>query len=202
MPKNRYGITLIELIVALILMFIVVLGISSIDVFSHRQVIAAERRAKLQNEATFLLEHMAKNIANATGNNNIVDQQVVNTTTITGGYDSSIQVHVAGADRISGYYDSPNHWIAYAFINNSGIVNYCGNCSDAVCSSGCNSAWESAIASRISGFAPAYDPVHSYIDMTVSTCWDITWAIGPCGGLNNPQINMTARLQMPSVSTN
>jgi Tfp pilus assembly protein PilW len=189
-----------ELIVALILMFILVLGISSIDIFSHRHVIVADHRAKLQNEATFLLEHMAKNAAKAVGNNNIADQPAVNTTTVSGGYSKSLQMFIAGDSSYS-YSYSTNHWIAYAFNSTIGRVDYCGNCSNSACSPNCNSAWE-LIASKIFGFYPSYGSTTNYIDMTVYACWDPSQSLSNCGTLDNPQINMSVRLQMPSVAAN
>ncbi|MCX5711543.1 MAG: hypothetical protein NTY47_00505, partial [Candidatus Omnitrophica bacterium] len=61
------GISVLELLIALILMSFIVLGFSSIELFSRYQVTSSDRRAKIQNEAAYVLEHMAKNIMNAIG---------------------------------------------------------------------------------------------------------------------------------------
>lgn len=61
------SITLIELIIAIILFSAIVLGFSSIDLFSRRQLLGLERQSYLQNEASILITHMAKNIQKAIG---------------------------------------------------------------------------------------------------------------------------------------
>ena len=202
MPKNRYGITLIELIVALILMFIVVLGISSIDVFSHRHVITAERRAKLQNEATFLLEHMAKNVATAVGNAN-AGQPMINTSSWPTGPFDFLRVFVAGGPHSSSYNDPSNHWIGYGFNKTPCCsMDYCGNCTDDLCSN-CKAGYEEpAIVTKIFSAGLMYDDTKNYIYINVYTCWDPSESHSSCGMFDNPAINMSAYLPMPSVATN
>jgi len=54
------GITLLELIIATILMVIVSLALLSIDTFSRHHMINSDRRSRLQNEIAFALENMNK----------------------------------------------------------------------------------------------------------------------------------------------
>lgn len=60
--------TLMEVLISLVLFSMIVLGFSSIDFFSHFHVISSDRRAKIQNEASFIIDHMTKHIGLAIGN--------------------------------------------------------------------------------------------------------------------------------------
>lgn len=61
------GITLLELIIATILMVIVSLALLSIDTFSRHHMISSDRRSRLQNEITFALENMQKYVSRGIG---------------------------------------------------------------------------------------------------------------------------------------
>lgn len=56
------SVTLFELLIAIALLSIVLLAFSSIHIFSNAHVITADRRTKLQNEVSKILEHMTKNV--------------------------------------------------------------------------------------------------------------------------------------------
>jgi Tfp pilus assembly protein PilV len=68
MNKTDKGITLVELIVAVIIVTVVILGIFSIEIFSRYHVFNADRRSRLQNEVSYSLEHMHKYVSQGTGN--------------------------------------------------------------------------------------------------------------------------------------
>jgi Tfp pilus assembly protein PilW len=68
MNKRLSGMTLIELVVAVILLSVIILAVMSIGSFGRYHLISSDRRARLQNELSFALEHMQKNIVQATGN--------------------------------------------------------------------------------------------------------------------------------------
>jgi Tfp pilus assembly protein PilW len=68
MNKRLSGVTLIELIVAVILLSVIILAVMSIDTFGRYHLIGSDRRSRLQNKVAYALEHMQKNIALATGN--------------------------------------------------------------------------------------------------------------------------------------
>jgi len=63
--------TLIELLISIVLLSLIVLGFASINVFSRYHVITSDRRAKLQNEVSYCMEHMTRNISMAFGNTEI-----------------------------------------------------------------------------------------------------------------------------------
>jgi hypothetical protein len=62
--------TLVELLIAAVLVSVIVLGLLGIDTFSRIHLSGAERRARLQNELSMILGHMHKNIAKAVGDPN------------------------------------------------------------------------------------------------------------------------------------
>lgn len=66
--KKRYtALTLLELIIAIILLGVIVIGFSSIELFSRYQVLSADRRTQVQNEVALVLEHMSKNVMQGVG---------------------------------------------------------------------------------------------------------------------------------------
>ena len=67
MKTERFAVTLLELLIAIGLFSLIVVGLSSIGTFSRHHVMSSERRVKLQNELSYALEHMSKNIQRATG---------------------------------------------------------------------------------------------------------------------------------------
>lgn len=68
MLRRHIGVTLLELLIAIVLFSIIVLGLSNIDIFSRLHVISSDRRAQLQNELSNALEHMGKRVIQGVGN--------------------------------------------------------------------------------------------------------------------------------------
>lgn len=67
MPKH--AVTLLELLIALILVAMMAVGFSSIDRFSRHHVITADYQAKLQNELAYTMQHIAKRVQVGIGDN-------------------------------------------------------------------------------------------------------------------------------------
>ena len=67
MFKKFRGISLFELIISIIIMSLIILGIYNIEAFSTSQVIDSDRRARVQNDLAYVLEHMSKYIQQANG---------------------------------------------------------------------------------------------------------------------------------------
>jgi len=59
---EREGFTLTELIVAVSLLEIVVVAVAGIDLASRRSLLLASRRARVQDEVRYAMEHMVRNI--------------------------------------------------------------------------------------------------------------------------------------------
>lgn len=211
MPRKSRGLTLIELLIALVLLSLVVLGFSSIVLFSRYHVISADRRAKLQNNLSYILEHMTKQIAKAIGNEKIdlaysvIDER----NSVSGVTDTSaVRVYVDG--NLNGQRDTvagSDYWKAYRFRNYGGqaySVNYCLECLTKACSNAnCAVAWET-LGNNITNFSiskPANADntlSYNYVDVDIAA----RWFPGQPVSVDNPEINMRTRIKMPSVSTN
>jgi len=64
---RRQAVTLIELLIAIILLSTVIMAVSSINLFSQHHTISASRRADLQNELSFVITHMGKYVTQGVG---------------------------------------------------------------------------------------------------------------------------------------
>jgi len=61
--KTKYkSLTLLELLLCLVLFSVIVLGISTLDIFGQFHAITSDRRALVQNELSFVMDHITKNI--------------------------------------------------------------------------------------------------------------------------------------------
>jgi len=61
------SLTLLELLIALSLFFVIVLAFTSIQYFIRFHLVTSERQSLLQNEISFALEHMAKFVSQGVG---------------------------------------------------------------------------------------------------------------------------------------
>lgn len=189
------SLSLIELIIAITLMALVVLGFASIDLFSRFQVLSSGRRAKAQNEASSVLEHMTKEISKAVGSAGISGQAPISNDTI--GVDTAIHAYI-DSDRDG----RGDRWIAYRFISASYEIQYCPECLGNPPCDSCLSPWGSAdeniLSQKITYFIPNYNLSDNYIDISVTACDD---PVGTCGTRDNPSVTMQTRIKMPAVST-
>jgi hypothetical protein len=60
-PKYIKTLTLAELIIAISLLAVIILGASSFDLGSRQMLRASERKTQILNEATLILDHVSKN---------------------------------------------------------------------------------------------------------------------------------------------
>ena len=213
--------TLIELIASLAILSILVIVFGIIDLFSHRNTLSADRRARVQNSASYVLEHHVKEISRAIGNE-IIDAAsggVINRGTISG--DTAIRAYVdLDASDLDASGQPPgdgqrgiggDRWIAYRFRPASAPVleRYqiwlCPDCTDASCVT-CNSGWNTNVLSRhITAVDYNYTSGNNYVDVELTACWDPNHTTTPdgCGSSdNNPSVSLRTRIKMPAVSTN
>ena len=59
------SMSLVELIIAVSLLSVVVLAFSSIELFSRHHLLSVNKRTQIQNNISYVLEHMAKEIIDA-----------------------------------------------------------------------------------------------------------------------------------------
>jgi len=214
MSKNQNrSFSLLELVISLVLVTMIVLGVTSIQTFSRNHVITSDRRARLQNQLYYLLEHTSKNLSRAIGNeviggaNSVID---INDSTGVPGETYRIKAYIDdGNGRRNASTPAEDYWIAYRYIgsgsgSNRYQVQYCGKCASKLCDI-CSFAggWET-IADNIISFIPN-KPVNplgilkdNFVAIDIKGRHDATKAID----INNPEISMSNRIRLPSVSLN
>lgn len=195
MNGRLFAVTLMELLIAIALLSVIVIGFASIDLFSRFQMVSTERRAKLQNEVTYTLEHLTKAMGKAVGNRQAAGQDPIRITPNT-----AIRINI-DTDGNS----QADTWIAYRFFRDTNPqdyqICYCSPCPDSNCDT-CPAGWE-VIAQRISEFIPTDDsPPGNYVNVRLTACWDPDGSPEACGTTGNPNVTMNTRIKAPSVSTN
>jgi prepilin-type N-terminal cleavage/methylation domain-containing protein len=192
---HKKALTLIELLIAISLLSLIVIGFSSIELFSHYQVISSDRRAGLQNEVSYALDHMAKHISQAAGNRIIAGQEPIYTNLIGGRH--AIEAHIDTNRDGQG-----DRWIAYRLVSNSGTpseehrILYCPDCPDAACAA-CN-VTEEVVCRRTQTFNIDDSAQQDYVRLRVTSRWEV----GDAVSVDNPEVTMRANIRMPAVSTN
>jgi len=224
-PRSRLknAVTLLELLIAITLFSLMVLAFASIELFSHHHVLTANRRAQVQNEASYALEHMSKNIIRAIGNERVNGANtVVDIAEVTGGGERErikIYIDASGNGKRETPVNNPpvdvDHWIAYRYNNNShptlnqrNKIEFCDRCSRKLCNVCMSPGWEtvSIKANQVSGLAPIKPGGSTLSDnflvVGVTACWDPDGTPNACGTPINANVTMQTRIKMPSVSTN
>jgi hypothetical protein len=188
--QNKY-LTLIELILAITLVGVIILGINSINIFSHYQVISSDRRAKLQNDLSYCLDHITKEGLRAIGNERVFG---LNSAVNVSGSRLSFFIDGNKNGRIDGVNTSTgDYWIRYSLASNQ--LSYCSRCISATSCSNC-----SVLSNRITAFVPYKSPDFSsgtYIDVLITGRWDPGSAVSA----DNPEVSMRSTIQLPSVSS-
>jgi hypothetical protein len=157
-----------------------VLCFFSIHIFSKYHLITSVRRAKLQNEVSYVLDHMGVNIARATGYT--MDYPV-------SFLSPDLRVRVNSGNFIAYHYDSGQH-----------LLQYCPDYNNAT--SSCNTGYENLsryLTSSLAAPNVTISNTRNYLFVSMSACWDQDSAI-TCGDQENPTVTMTSTVKMPSVS--
>jgi hypothetical protein len=175
------SVTLLELLISLSLLGLLVLGISTLNTFSSYQVISTDRQARLQNEISLVLRHMAKNIRQAIGD--------VSNTTVSVYANKTVAVYVDNASAgTPGLRDGFDSLIAYLWNATSYEVSWTDGSQTEV------------VSKKISAFNPAYTSGTNYVEVSATACWDPGQTQANCGTIDNPSVTMADRIEMPSVS--
>ena len=183
LPYKR-SVTLVELLVAIVILGFLVVGIANIDRFSRSQLQYDDQRVSLQNEASSVLEHMQKALAQAIGDFN---QAAVNIN-ITG--DPTLTAWVD--DNKNGMRDSPDIQIAYIYKGSPTYqLWYYPNYANAT---------YQVIGNKIYNFTRTLSL--NYLDVGITVCWDCSEANSACGTAPNPKMTIINRIALPYVSTN
>ena len=189
--NQNKSVTLIELIIAVSLVAVIILGINSISIFSHYQVVSSDRRAKLQNEVSYSLDHMTKHISMAIGD--ISNDPIA-------WYDNAnhnLGLRVRTDSDKDGIADTGDTWIGYRHVGNQ--IVYCPNDNGSV---PCPNS-EVISSDHILTLALTRNPIinpdeFNNLGITVGARWDPSKAVSQ----DNPEVSMQATVNLPSVSTN
>lgn len=199
MSKTAFGLSLIELVLAIVLMSLIILSLANIDVFSHFHVISASRWTAAQSEATLALDHIAKEINNAVGNTAIANQFPVDISNIAGDY--GVKVWVDGDNDGSKDSYPDDHQIAYRFTAGNGApadqwqIWYYDTCVGPNCNQAGSTAPE-RISYQITGFTAGV--TGNAVNVSVTARWRANQALSR----DNPEVTMSSSIKMPAVSTN
>ncbi|KPK96939.1 MAG: hypothetical protein AMJ95_11750 [Omnitrophica WOR_2 bacterium SM23_72] len=192
--RNRnFGVTLIELSVAVILISFIVLGIANIDKFYHFHVGDADRRIKIQYEASIALEHMTYQLGKGIGDT--IKPPV--TLLLASGPDYR-GVRVWVDQNQNGMQDDypEDREIGYLFQDSLSAIEYYNPCRGPSCN-WAGSQLNETIAGQIAECTFSWSEGGNFVDVNITTRYNTS--ISP--SVDNPEINMTARIQMPAVST-
>lgn len=216
--KHNKSVTLLELLLAIVLLSIIVLGLTSIDFFSRHNVVNADVRARLQNKTYLALEHIRKNISSTIGNEFTLGQnQVVDI--IDNNPNEAERLKVFVDYNNNGVRDSGDYWRAYRVFYNAGNPSdryqllYCARCQNKNCNA-CDPPtfdWVPVISNLIT-FIPRKPVVgggnltlnENYVDVVITTCLhpEYNFDANPdCGTADNPQTTMRTRILLPAVSS-
>lgn len=189
--RSKKSVTLLELLIAITLMGLVILAFSSIDLFSRYHVITADRRAKLQNEASLVVDHITKTVMQASGdiNNNGIRA-------CTNGFAARIDAHNTPSDY------SDDHWMGYERSGN--ILRYCGDLSVGFPNCDCQTSpfWQNLsnhILNDPQGFVYNFLENNTGVDVTVRARWntDPAFAVSP----DNPEVVLNSHIYSHSASS-
>lgn len=195
MHISKKAVTLLELLITIVLLSLIVFLFNNIDLFSRYHLISAERQIRLQNEVSFVLEHMHQHIIGAIG-----DASNFPIKPYTDNRGIRVRIDDNPADgRIS----TTDSWIAYRHIGSE--IKFYDNAGDSDTPNS-NSGIQ-VLATHIKKTpAGSTDPKE----------WGVVFIPGPLNNLevsitarlepdkdvspDNPELTMTSIINMPSVS--
>ncbi|MDD2703540.1 MAG: prepilin-type N-terminal cleavage/methylation domain-containing protein [Candidatus Omnitrophica bacterium] len=188
---NDKAVTLIELLISLVILGLVMVGFSSLDLFSSRQVVAANKILKTQNDAAYITEFIVKETMKAVGD---FASPPVRMISVGGETGIAFKIDV----NENGRWDSPpDKEVAFVY---RGAPDYeMRYYSDF---SGVPGSY--AAISRNAYMVPQFGPVitDDYLTMEIATCWDPQNAktSDACGSPNNPVSRVRSRILIPAAS--
>jgi Tfp pilus assembly protein PilE len=192
------SVTLIELIVAISLVAVMILGINNISIFSHNHAISSDRRAKVQNNVSLCLEHITKQGVKTIGNERIFGSNTaVLTDTVLPETSLAFFIDANGDGRKD---TSNDHWIKYTFSGSPNYeLSYGDNCGSSSAPGTCSST--EVLAKKITVFTPTKVTNFTegnHVEVEITGLWN------PLASASqfNPEITMRTTIQLPSVSTN
>lgn len=220
MKKSKRSFTLVELIIAIVLIGFLILSYFSIDIFTRTHAIENERRAALQNAASFVIEHMKKTLSGSAVRSGAVGG--VGFPALTFGNIGGDPAILAWVDvNMDGQQNAGDKQVVYQYHTATYEIWYYDNYTDSPLvyevltkkKPGSANSFIRPDFSRIDSGDFTQDTTQirydlsspanltNYFDLQIVTCWDAAEATNACGTLYNPIVTMRARISMPEVST-
>jgi Tfp pilus assembly protein PilV len=190
----RKGITLIELLLAIVLLMVIVLGAGTFSLGSRRFLQSSERKTKVLNDLTFILERISKSVLIATGD--------INNQGITC-YTTNLRLRVA-INQTTGNPDttpadySDDRWVEFRV--NPSAVNTLQYCSNSAAFNSCNSSYQDLTTNLVRNVGQPSDfkfycnsnnpnvDVNQVLISNLQLRYDISQPYDP---MENPQVGMT-----------
>lgn len=105
--RKKPAVTLIELIVAMILLAVILLGVSAFDNISNKIFISSVRRSHLLNELTYVLDHLDKHVKQGDAG------AAVPALSITAGTNPSLSINSKEGAVMNYTFDAGGHKIVF-----------------------------------------------------------------------------------------
>jgi prepilin-type N-terminal cleavage/methylation domain-containing protein len=194
---NKKAMTLMELLIALILLSMIVLGIGNLEIFCRHAFLGTDRKTKVTNDATYIVEHMSKFIGKAVGD--ALNFPVNGSNTMPAGCDASLSVwtdYSPTAGNENGIVDSGDRQVVYCFNNAAHEMRFYP---DYVILPGSFEVLSRNMENWNLQTLSDFRRDKNYVNVNVTTCWDVSI---PCGTVDNPRVTLETRIVMPSVSVN
>ncbi len=180
---TRKSISLLELILAISLMGVIILGVTSFDMASRQFFTAAERKAKITNEAALILDRIAKDALSSIGHG--ISES--DSPAAVCPYSSTHLLYmVQDTDKNGIRDDNFDELIVYAFDNNSHVLSRTQAGGDA-----------ETVSDKVIIFgAPV---VNNTIKIYLTLRYDPS---KPADPISNPQVQSITTVEVPAWSLN
>ncbi|RKY30908.1 MAG: hypothetical protein DRP74_05990 [Candidatus Omnitrophota bacterium] len=197
--KNRHlgivgtqAVTLIELLIAMSIFSFIALSAVSIGIFSYHHTVDTDRRTELQNEASFVLEHMTKHMVGAIGS--MVDSDPAVVPYVEGGVLTGFRVRIDDlVHGDQGMVDNQDEWIAYRVPPSTFELVFYPEAKDGNLPV---EAHKEVLTNRVPEGGFIFEVIDNFVNVTLTVRWNPAEDVLP----NNPEVKMTTGVSMPSVS--
>ena len=207
------------MLIVVVLLSLISLGFFNLHIFSQEQVFQADKRAKVQNEVSFILEHMTKAVKGTAFHGGAIGDWNNPPITLLMDLTGAVrEIQIRTDWNNNGRLEPPvaldpdtDKIIVYQYVNH--IIRFYPNWTDDNTATGFEVLTNRAvILGPFNGTAgtPAQDIPsridytlgNNFFDITLSGCWNPDDWPDNMRVLENPQVTMTATINMPSVGVN
>lgn len=106
MMLNAKSVTLVELLIAISLLAVIILGVAAFDLISRELFITSERKTQVLNELTYCLDHLHRKTFEGNGD-------LANPAITWDGSSATVQVNKAGVPFANYTFDNSTHTVTF-----------------------------------------------------------------------------------------